>query len=263
MSMKDLMQTEDIAGHLEHFSLRHTNGIGLLTIEHGKVNALSASVQAELSLAFELVDSTSAVRVVIFTGAGSRAFCAGADIKSMTEDPDALEKIYRNGQKGLQGMINCRIPVIGAINGPALGGGLTLASCCDFLIAADNAVFGLPEIKVGLLGGAKAASRLLPWPVVRWMQYSGENIDAHTAENYGAVIRVVEAEDLLSTCMEYAAQIADKMPSGIEYAKDNINAIQDMDLWDAMAYEQKRTQALAATEDAIELKKTFAEGRPR
>src|SRR5205814_1852256 len=131
------------------------------------------------------------VRVAILTGAGTRAFCAGADVKKAAERAGnpvkgANEGNSRKSRETFNALVDCAVPVIGAINGPALGAGLALAASCDYLIAAENALFALPEIDVGLLGGARHFMRMFPQSVTRRANFTGMRINAAEAFRLGA-----------------------------------------------------------------------------
>ena len=183
-------------------NLEIKNKIAIATMDYPPVNALSADANNEIIKLFDSFHTNKDVNVVILTAAGSRAFCAGVDLNSRLpsgnsqNDPSAH---YRRARETFNSIYECAVPVIGAINGPALGAGLAIAASCDFLIASDNANFGLPEIDVGLLGGAGHLQRLFPQSVTRMMNFTAKRMPAEEAKSYGAVIEVVTLDNLLST----------------------------------------------------------------
>jgi enoyl-CoA hydratase/carnithine racemase len=236
--------------------------VRLVVFDNPPVNAMSP--EWDIQGTFDAITADEDARVVVLTGQGDRVFCAGADIKAAARGDRALRPERtnsRDGRENFYSIMECAVPVIGAINGPALGAGLAIAASCDYLIASERAVFGLPEIDVGLLGGARHAMRLFPQHVVRMMHYTARRLDAQEAYRLGAVDRVVAVEDLLDVAMAEAEEIASKMPIGIRLAKENLNLIEDMDLRNGYRFEQTRTAILQRTEDAQEAKLAFAEKR--
>lgn len=241
-------------------NLEIKNKIAIATMDYPPVNALSADANNEIIKLFDSFHTNKDVNVVILTAAGSRAFCAGVDLNSRLpsgnsqNDPSAH---YRRARETFNSIYECAVPVIGAINGPALGAGLAIAASCDFLIASDNANFGLPEIDVGLLGGAGHLQRLFPQSVTRMMNFTAKRMPAEEAKSYGAVIEVVTLDNLLSTALEYAEVIAKKMSLGLRMAKATLNQIEWMDLKNAYKFEQTQTEILQSSDEAIEAKKAF------
>ena len=236
--------------------------VRLVTLDNPPVNAMSP--EWDIQGTFDAITADEEARVVVLTGQGDRVFCAGADVKAAARGDRALRPERtgsREARENFYSIMECAVPVIGAINGPALGGGLAVAASCDYLIASERAVFGLPEIDVGLLGGARHAMRLFPQHVVRMMHYTARRLDAAEAYRLGAVARVVAPADLLDEAMREAELIAAKMPIGIRLAKENLNAIEDMDLRNGYRFEQTRTALLQRSEDAQEAKMAFAEKR--
>ena len=238
-------------------------GIAIVTLDNPPVNALGAAGQVQIYETFDRLHEQSEARVVIFTGAGGRAFCAGADIRARIEgDPGFPEDHGRRAREAFNSIYECPLPVIGAINGPALGAGLALAASCDYLLASDNANFGLPEIDVGLMGGARHLGRLFPQQVTRRLHYTADRLTATEAYRLGAVHKVVPPDQLMDAAIQEARIIAAKMPMGIRFAKEGLNMIEWMDLKNGYRFKQTRTAILRKTEDAVEAKKAFLEKRP-
>ena len=236
--------------------------IAVVTLDNPPVNALSPDW--DVQGVFDQLSQDDDVRVVVITGEGDRVFCAGADIKAAARGDRALRPERtgsREARESFNAVLECSVPVIGAINGPALGGGLAIAASCDYLIASERAVFGLPEIDVGLLGGARHAMRLFPAQVVRRMHYTAERVGAEEALRLHAVMKVVSPDELMDVAMAEAATIAAKMPIGIKLAKENLGLIENMDLRNGYRFEQTRTALLQRTEDAKEAQRAFAEKR--
>ena len=236
--------------------------IAIITLDNPPVNALSAEGQVEIYETFDSLHEQDEAVVAVFTGAGRRAFCAGADIRARLDgDARFPEDHGRRAREAFNSIYECPIPVIGAINGPALGAGLALAASCDYLIASENANFALPEIDVGLMGGARHLGRLFPQGVTRRLHYTADRLPAAEAYRLGAVHKVVPSDQLMDAAMEEARIIAAKMPKGIRLAKEGLNMIEWMDLKNGYRFEQTRTAILRKTDDAVEAKRAFLERR--
>ena len=236
--------------------------IAIITLDNPPVNALSAEGQVEIYETFDGLHEQDEAVVAVFTGAGRRAFCAGADIRARLDgDARFPEDHGRRAREAFNSIYECPIPVIGAINGPALGAGLALAASCDYLIASENANFALPEIDVGLMGGARHLGRLFPQGVTRRLHYTADRLPAAEAYRLGAVHKVVPSDQLMDAAMEEARIIAAKMPMGIRFAKEGLNMIEWMDLKNGYRFEQTRTAILRKTDDAVEAKRAFLERR--
>lgn len=240
--------------------------IAVVTMDNPPVNAMSSDWP--IAETFDALGERDDVRVVILTGAGDRIFCAGADVKRAAEGlaagpppPGAGTTGSRRARESFYSVMECAVPVIGAINGPALGAGLALAASCDYLIASERAVFGLPEIDVGLLGGARHFMRLFNNQTTRRANFTGQRINAQEAYRLGAVAKVVGVDELIETAMAEARLIAAKMPVGVKMAKAALNMIEEMDVRNGYRFEQTQTAILVKTEDAQEAKKAFAEKR--
>ena len=141
-------------------TLQVDSGIAVVTIDHAPVNALSRHLLGRIAEVFDSLHHYPGANVAVLTGAGDRAFCAGADFNDVSADNWRTEDHGRSMRTALDAIYECAIPVIAAVNGPALGGGLALVASCDYAIASERASFGLPEIDLGVLGGARHAAQL-------------------------------------------------------------------------------------------------------
>ena len=236
--------------------------IAVVTLDNPPVNALSSEGQVQIYETFDSLHEQDEAVVAIFTGVGQRAFCAGADIRARLDGDSRFPEDHgRRAREAFNSIYECPIPVIGAINGPALGAGLALAASCDYLIASENANFALPEIDVGLMGGARHLGRLFPQGVTRRLHYTADRLPAAEAYRLGAVHKVVPSDQLMDAAMEEARIIAAKMPMGIKLAKEGLNMIEWMDLKNGYRFEQTRTAILRKTDDAVEAKRAFLERR--
>lgn len=246
-----------------------TDHIAVVTLDNPPVNAMAADW--DIPAVFDALSDDPDVRVAVLTAAGERAFCAGADLRARVRERDGEAPPARTppgtGNRRVREMFysiqECAVPVIGAINGPALGGGLAIAASCDYLIASEKATFGLPEIDVGLLGGARHFMRLLTnWGLVRRLHYTAERLDAHEALRLGMVVRVVPPDQLMEAALADARLIAAKIPLGVRLAKESLHLIENMDVKNGYRFEQTRTAILTKTEDAAEARRAFMERRP-
>jgi enoyl-CoA hydratase len=229
------------------------------------LNALDPLTLDELLRCCEDVRATSDVRCVIITGAGTKAFVAGADIAAM-EHMSALEgrAFACHGQRVLHAVEELPVPVIAAVNGFALGGGLELALACDLIIASQTARFGQPEINLGIIpgfGGTQRLARRVGVGAARLLIYSGEMVDAHEALRLGLVNRVVAAEALMPEVQKLASALAAKAPVALQQAKAAVNIGGDIDLRDGCRYEAEAFAVAFGSEDRVEGMRAFREKR--
>ncbi|MCY4151189.1 MAG: enoyl-CoA hydratase [Aestuariivita sp.] len=227
------------------------------------MNALSQSMLSELCSALEDADKDDKIRCVIITGS-EKAFAAGADIKEMSELSfvDAFNRnLFAGPSERLMGV---RKPIIAAVAGYALGGGCELAMACDFIIAADNAKFGQPEINLGVIpgmGGSQRLTHAVGKAKSMDMNLTGRFMLADEAERIGLVSRVVPAKNLLEEAMEAAQKIAEKSLIATITAKDAVNHAFELPLSQGLEYERRVFHALFATEDQSEGMVAFRDKR--
>lgn len=247
---------------MEFVTVESRDHVGVVTVDRPPVNAVNEQVYLEIAEAFDSIDKAKDIRVAIFRAEGIRAFIAGKDLK---ESPPANEADYNKRLETVRAsfwaLYDCRVPIIGAINGPALGAGLAYAAVCDMLVASEKASFSLPEINVGTMGGAKHLSRLVPQMVVRYMHYTGATLTADELRSYGAIIKVVPEETLMDAVWELAEEITRKSPVAIEFAKRSLNSIEYVDLKEGYKFEQSLSKELAGYEDSREAVRAFKERR--
>lgn len=242
--------------------------VATVTLDRPPVNAITRATMAEIRDAFVALGTDREVRVAIFTATGTKAFMAGVDLKSVDEEasPDAqsaraVTDPGSTARDAMWSMIDCAVPVIGAINGPALGAGLAFAACCDILIAAEGARFGTTEINVGLLGASSHLRLLVGRHKARELFFTGEQISAQELYRLGALRAVVPAEELADTARTLATQLAAKSPIALRLAKESMNRVEDLSFRDAYRTEQEYTARLQGFEDAREARNAFMEKR--
>ncbi len=242
--------------------LEVADGVALVTLNRPPVNALNRAMRRELVAIFDAISERDDVRCAVLTGAGS-VFCAGADLKdrpSADVPGDFLEHNRVTRETG-NAIKECAKPVIAAVNGTALGAGMGLAAACDILYASSNASFGMPEINVGLAGGASMLKTLLGRSTMRRMFFTGQRLTAQEMLQRNVVEEVLAPEALLPKAMEMAREIASKAPLAVIYAKRAANMVDLMPQRDAYRFEQEFTMALAKTDDAKEARMAFLEKR--
>jgi enoyl-CoA hydratase len=243
--------------------------VATVTLDRPPVNAIDRGTMAEIRDAFRSFDDNREVRAAIFTAAGDRAFMAGVDLRSVGQAAGPADEVAptlvtdppRVARDAMWAITDCAVPVIGAINGPALGAGLAFAACCDMLVAAEGASFGAPEINLGLLGASAHVSMLVGRYKAREMYFTGEEVSAAELHRLGAVRGVVPREDLLATAQALAQELAAKSPIALRLAKESMNRVEYLSLKEAYRTEQDYTARLSRFDDAAEARSAFAEKR--
>lgn len=250
---------------MEFVSYKSENFIGVLTINRpNALNALNSKVLDELRETFDKIDLET-TRVVIITGAGEKSFVAGADISEMsTASVTEAEKFGKKGNDVFRKIETFPLPVIAAINGFALGGGCELAMSCDIRICSENAVFGQPEVGLGItpgFGGTQRLARLVGLGKAKELIYAANNIKAEEALRIGLVNHVYPLENLMEEAMKLAGKIAKNAPIAVRASKKAINTGIDIDMDRAIIVEEKLFSSCFETEDQKEAMKAFLEKR--
>lgn len=236
--------------------------VAVITLDAPPVNALDSSAYFDLYEAMYDFAVDDNVAVVVITGAGERAFMAGADVKEFLKFNRQTGTTYTRKNSGVREYIRqFPKPVICAINGLALGGGCALALACDIRIACQEAKFSLSEINMGILGGIPYAASIIANGTARKMVYSGETITSDEALRVGLVDEVVAREELMPRCMQLAERIAAKSPLALKKAKEIMVAASEHLMPDVMAAEAAAISDLWATEDKNEAVNAFLEKR--
>jgi enoyl-CoA hydratase len=238
--------------------------VGLVTLNRPKaMNALSSALMQELSQALDKFEADGEIGCIVITGS-EKAFAAGADIKEM--QPKTYMDVYLEDfiTRDWERVTRCRKPVIAAVAGYALGGGCELAMMCDFILAADNAKFGQPEIALGIIpgaGGTQRLTRAVGKAKAMEMALTGRNMDAAEAERSSLVSRVVPLADLLTEALKVAERIAAmSLPSAL-MAKESVNRAFETTLSEGVRFERRLFHSLFATQDQKEGMAAFAEKR--
>jgi enoyl-CoA hydratase/carnithine racemase len=228
--------------------LRTSGGIAEVIIRFPPVNALPAQGWFDLASTVAAAGADTDVRAVIMAAEG-RGFCAGVDIKEMQQAPG--HEVLLGASKGcyaaFAAVYDCPVPVIAAVQGFCLGGGVGLAGSADIVIAADDATFGLPEVDRGALGAATHLSRLVPQQLMRAMVYTCRTVAARQLLDFGTVLDVVPPAELRAAALALAGEIAAKDPAVIRLAKQSLNGIDPVDIKRCYRYEQGFTFELNLT----------------
>lgn len=237
--------------------------IAEVTVDNPPVNALPVAGWFELADRILSAGRDADVHVVVLRAEG-RGFNAGVDIKEMqaTDGFDALIGANRGCFAAFAAVYDCEVPVIAAVNGFCLGGGIGLVGNADIIIAADDATFGLPEVDRGALGAATHLARMVPQHKMREMVYTAQPISALEMERYGSVHSVVPVTDLRAAARRVAADIAAKPPTVIRAAKASLNGIDPVDVKRSYRYEQGFTFELNLSGVSDQARDAFVEKRP-
>ena len=247
--------------------LQQSGNIALITLNRPeKMNALDGEHYSQLTEAWTEVRDDDAVRAVVVTGAGAKAFCAGADLKGFTTEGLPLSELW-NPQQGM--LLNRGIelykPVVAAVNGYCLGGGMTLLMATDLRIACRSATFAVTEVQRGVIaanGGTQRILKQLPHAIGMELLLTGRSMDAEEALHWGLINRIVAQEDLVDTAMVQAQALAANAPLAMRASKELALRSYDMDLLAGLRAEQMVNRLMQSTSDVQEGSRAFAEKRP-
>jgi enoyl-CoA hydratase len=236
-------------------------GFGEVVMSRPPVNALDSEGWVALAKALAELGADPTVRVAILRAEG-RGFCAGVDIKELVgRGADALIKVNRACFAAFAAVYECPVPVIAAVHGFCLGGGIGLCGNADIVVASDDASFGLPEVSRGALGAATHLARLVPHHKMRAMVYTGARASAAELHTFGSVLEVVAPAQLRQSARELARAIAEKSPTIIRAAKESLNGIDPVDVRKSYRFEQGFTYELHLSGVADEARRAFVEKR--
>jgi enoyl-CoA hydratase/carnithine racemase len=260
------MSSSPQVNHLENVKFEKRGQIAYVTVSRPKVlNALNMATMGDLFQAFTFVKDDADIRVAILTGEGEKAFIAGADINELATQSATQGKEYASrGQAVLDLIENCGKPVIGCINGFALGGGCEVAMACTMRLASDNAKLGQPEVKLGIIpgyGGTQRLPRLVGKGLAQQILLTGEIISAQEALRIGLVNEVVPQAELIARAEAIAAKIIANAPLAIQYVIEAVNKGMEMTLQEGLFLEASLFGVCCATEDKNEGTKAFLEKR--
>ena len=242
------------------FETTITDGIAHLVLCKPPVNAFNSEEWAGIAAEIRSLGEQSSVRVIVISAEG-KGFCAGVDIKELGAEPAKIVPVNKGNFDTFEAIHRNPKPVVLAIHGFVLGGGIGMAGAADILVASECATFGVPEVDRGAMGGGAHLQRLFPVQKVRHMYFTGEFIDAAEAFRLGAIEKVVPRAELVSTALAIAKSIAAKSPRMISLAKEALNAIEDGNLEEKYRREQGLTLEAYMHADSQEARDAFNEKR--
>jgi enoyl-CoA hydratase len=242
------------------FSTSIDSGIAQLVFNKPPVNAFNSAEWSRIANEVRGLGERSDVHAIVIRAEG-KGFCAGVDIKELGADPNMIVPVNKGNYDTFEAIHRNPKPVIAALHGFVLGGGICIAGAADIIIASDCATFGVPEVDRGAMGGGAHLQRMFPVQKVRYMYFTGELIDAHEAHRLGAVERVVPKDALVSTVLDMAATIAEKSPVMISLAKEALNGVEDGNLEDKYRREQGFTLEAYRHQDSQEARDAFNQKR--
>ena len=242
------------------FDIAITDGIGELIFNHPPVNAFDSATWAAIANAIDELGQNDDVRVIIIAAEG-KGFCAGVDIKELAADSGKITDVNRGNYDTFKAIHLNPKPVIVALHGYVLGGGIGISGAADIIVASECTHFGIPEVDRGAMGGGAHLQRMFPVQKVRYMYFTGEFIDAQEAFRLGAIERVVPRDQLMDVARGIAAKIAEKSPQMIKLAKESLTGIEDGNLEDKYRSEQGFTMKAYALGDSQEARDAFVEKR--
>ena len=241
-------------------SLMHDNGVAEVVLNRPPVNALNAAGWYGLAAEIAALGERPEVRVIVVRAEG-RGFCAGVDIKELAANDKLILDVNAGNYATFKAVHLNKVPVIAAVQGFVLGGGIGICGAADIVIAADDATFGLPEVDRGAMGGAAHLQRMFGVQKTRYLFFTGDMIGAPEALRLGAIERVVPREQLRDTALEIAGKIAAKSPAMIRIAKEALTGIEDGDLEAKYRWEQGFTLQAYMSPDSSETRAAFVEKR--
>lgn len=236
------------------------DGIAEIVINRPPVNALNAAGWHALADELISVGQNPGARVIVIRGEG-RGFCAGVDIKELDAHPELIVEVNAGNYRTYEAIHRNPLPVIVAVHGFVLGGGIGMSGAADIVVASDCATFGVPEVDRGAMGGGAHLQRLFPVQKVRMMYFTGDSITAAEAYRLGAIEKVVPKAELRDAALSIAAKIAAKSTVMIRLAKESLNGIEDGNLETKYRWEQGFTLQAYASKDSAETRRAFVEKR--
>ncbi len=242
------------------FSVSINEGIAELIFNRPPVNAFNAQGWLDIAAEIDALGVNPDVRVIIIAAEG-RGFCAGVDIKELQADASLITKVNKGNYDTFKAIHLNPKPVIVAVHGFVLGGGIGISGAADIIVASECATFAVPEVDRGAMGGGAHLQRMFPVQKVRYMYFTGEPITAAEGYRLGAIERVVPRDKLMETARDIAKKIAEKSPRMIELAKEALTGIEDGNLENKYRWEQGFTQEAYSYKDSQEARDAFVQKR--
>ena len=242
------------------FTTQIENGIAEIVINKAPVNALDSHEWHALAELVNSIGQNPDASVLIIRSEG-RGFCAGVDIKELDKHPERIVTVNAGNYETFKAVHLCPIPVIVALHGYVLGGGIGITGAADIVVASDCTTFALPEVDRGAMGGGAHLQRLFPVQKVRYLFFTGESITVQDADKYGFIERIVSKDKLRENALDIASKIAAKSSDMIRIAKESLNGIEDGDLEAKYRWEQGFTLQAYTSPDSAETRRAFVDKR--
>ena len=238
------------------------NGIAIISIDRPPHNAMTLNSYSQLLSALKETSRDHSILCLILTGSGEKSFVSGGDLSEHSQlDAQSAQERTALIRQVFDAVRKHRVPVIAAVNGYALGGGLALMASCDIVVAAQNAKFSLPEVSVGIMGGTRHLSRIVPEKVVRWMAFTGKKVSADYFLRLGAIQEVVPLAELMQSATEIALDICQHSPTAIHLMKETLNLTEHMPLDEGYHVECLATSIMKSTPEGKEAVNAILEKR--
>ncbi len=246
----------------EYLTLEIKEDIGIVTVNRPPINAVNNQLHREMTEMFSsVINNNDDLRVIILRAEG-KAFMAGNDLKELGAlNKETVVETRDTLKEAMNAVYYCRVPVVGAVNGAAVGAGLCYCACCDILVAAEDAFFGLPEVKVAIVGAAAFLRQMVPKKVAYYMALTGQNISAQEMYKYGAVRKVVPLEQLMDEAMQVAKILSAQPPLVQQDFKKAMHINDDARLGEKYDIEMNFTAHHVETADFKEAMSAFFERR--
>jgi enoyl-CoA hydratase len=256
------MRSGDSFLDFEFLGIELDEDVAVVRMRRPPVNAVNQAMYQEIGTLFSHISELlPGANAVIISGEGKH-FCAGNDLDEfLSLDPQNSPGRMKLVRDAFAAIYDCPVPVIAAVHGYALGTGLAIAGSCDLVISGESAQFGVPEVSVGVMGGAKHLSRLVPQQVARKMYFTADPVAAAEIARYGGIAEVVADDDLISAALQLARRITRHSPVAVRVAKQSLNTIETMDLKPGYEFEQRLTTRLSGGHDSAESRRAIVEKR--
>jgi enoyl-CoA hydratase len=249
---------------MDHYSFLHwkvVDRIATVWLSRPPVNAVNQEMYREIAALFGDPGQLPGAKAIVLAGQGKH-FCAGNDLEEFTTlRPENSDERMAEVRAAFFAIQDCPLPVVGAVHGAAVGTGLALAASCDFVVAAEDARFGTPEVSVGVMGGARHLARLMPEPWVRWMYLTAEPVSGERLARLGGAIAIAPKAELMEAAHAHARLIVRHSSPVLAMAKRALNAIESMGLQPGYVFEQSLTREISGHPDSIEAVRAALERR--
>ncbi len=244
------------------FSVEQNGPIAVVTLDRPPINSMVRETYIELHEVFSQLGERGGARVAVLRARG-RFFCPGNDVSEFQGliSPEQAAAYAQLVSDGIGAVYHCKLPVVAAVHSHAMGAGMAMAACADVIVAADETLFGIPEIKVGVVGASAFLALMVPEKVARYLALSGGSIGAHQVQQYGGVHSVVPADQVFDEAMAVATELCKRPPTALRYFKEAMNINQDARLAERYAREAEYTRQFVGSAEWNEAVNAFLQKR--